>query len=64
LPWTIQRRCRTPGVERPGCPRDLLIAAYAEQADLKVLHYDADFERVAELAGQPTQWIVPRGSVS
>lgn len=43
---------------------DLLIAACAEQADLKVLHYDADFERIAELTGQPTQWIVPRGSVS
>ncbi len=43
---------------------DLLIAACAEQADLKVLHYDADFERIAKLTGQPTQWIVPRGSVS
>jgi hypothetical protein len=43
---------------------DLLIAACAEQAELKILHYDADFERIAELTGQPTQWIVPRGSVS
>lgn len=43
---------------------DLLIAACAEQAELKVLHYDADFDRIAELTGQPTQWIVPRGSIS
>lgn len=43
---------------------DLLIAACAEQADLTVLHYDADFERIAKLTGQRTQWIVPRGSVS
>jgi predicted nucleic acid-binding protein len=43
---------------------DLLIAACAEQAGLAVLHYDADFERIAKLTGQPTQWIVPRGSVS
>lgn len=43
---------------------DLLVAACAERADLTVLHYDADFDRVAELTGQPTQWIVPRGSVS
>lgn len=43
---------------------DLLVAACAEDADLTVLHYDADFERIAELTGQPTQWIVPRGSVS
>lgn len=43
---------------------DLLVAACAEQADLIVLHYDGDFERIAEVTGQPTQWIVPRGSVS
>lgn len=43
---------------------DLLVAACAERAGLAVLHYDADFERIAELTGQRTQWIVPRGSVS
>lgn len=43
---------------------DLLIAACAEQAGLTVLHYDADFERIAKLTGQPAQWIVPRGSVA
>lgn len=43
---------------------DLLIAACAERASLAVLHYDADFERIAKLTGQRTQWIVPRGSVS
>jgi predicted nucleic acid-binding protein len=43
---------------------DLLIAACAELAELSVLHYDADFERIAQLTGQPTRWIVPRGSVS
>jgi predicted nucleic acid-binding protein len=43
---------------------DLLVAACAESASLTVLHYDADFERIAALTGQPTQWIVPRGSVS
>jgi predicted nucleic acid-binding protein len=42
---------------------DLLIAACAEAAGLTVLHYDADFERIAELTGQPAQWVVPRGSV-
>ncbi len=43
---------------------DLLIAACAEHAGLTVLHYDADFERIAKLTGQRVQWIVPRGSVS
>jgi predicted nucleic acid-binding protein len=43
---------------------DLLVAACAERAELAVLHYDADFERIAELTGQRAQWIVPRGSVA
>jgi predicted nucleic acid-binding protein len=43
---------------------DLLVAACAETAGLVVLHYDADFERIAELTGQEQQWVVPRGSVS
>ena len=43
---------------------DLLVAACAENAGLAVLHYDADFERIAKLTGQRVQWIVPRGSVS
>jgi predicted nucleic acid-binding protein len=43
---------------------DLLVAACAEREGLVVLHYDADFDRIAELSGQGTRWIVPRGSVS
>jgi hypothetical protein len=43
---------------------DLLIAACAEAAGLTVLHYDADYGRIAELTGQPVQWVVPRGSVA
>lgn len=42
---------------------DLLVAACAETAGLTVLHYDADFERIASLTGQPVQWVLPRGSV-
>jgi hypothetical protein len=29
-----------------------------------VLHYDADFDRLAELTGQSVQWVVPPGSIS
>jgi hypothetical protein len=43
---------------------DLLVAACAETAGLIVLHYDADYERIANLTGQPVQWVVPRGSVA
>jgi Arc/MetJ family transcription regulator len=35
----------------------------AEVAGLTVLHYDADFDRVARITGQPVEWVVPRGSV-
>lgn len=42
---------------------DLLIAAAAEARGLTVLHYDADFDRIAAITGQPCQWVVPAGSV-
>lgn len=42
---------------------DLLIAAAAEAADATVLHYDADYDRIAEITRQPVQWIAPRGSL-
>lgn len=41
---------------------DLLIAATAERHGATVLHYDADFDIIAEITGQPVQWVVPRGS--
>jgi predicted nucleic acid-binding protein len=43
---------------------DLIVAACAESAGLTVLHYDADYERIAQITGQPVQWVVPRGAVS
>jgi predicted nucleic acid-binding protein len=42
---------------------DLLIAAAAEEAKLTVLHYDADFDLIARVTGQPCQWVVPAGTV-
>jgi hypothetical protein len=42
---------------------DLLVAAAAEQAGLAVLHYDADFDRIASVTGQSCGWVVPAGSV-
>jgi predicted nucleic acid-binding protein len=43
---------------------DLLIAAAAEAAGLVVLHYDHDFDLIAGITGQPTEWILPAGTVS
>ena len=42
---------------------DLVIAAAAEGVEATVLHYDADFDRIADITGQPVQWIAPRGSL-
>jgi hypothetical protein len=40
---------------------DLLLAAVAEVHNATVLHYDADFEHIADVTGQAHEWIVPRG---
>jgi hypothetical protein len=42
---------------------DLLVAATAEDAGLIVLHYDADFDRIAAVTGQKCEWVAPSGSV-
>jgi predicted nucleic acid-binding protein len=42
---------------------DLLVAAAAESRGLTVLHYDADFDLIADATGQPCAWVVPDGSV-
>ncbi len=42
---------------------DLVIAAVAETAGLPVIHYDRDFDLIAEVTGQDARWVVPRGSI-
>jgi predicted nucleic acid-binding protein len=58
----VQRRLVAEGLRGRKVP-DLLIAAVAEATSLIVLHYDADFDHIATVTGQPTQWIVERGSI-
>ena len=56
---TLWRRGQVRAVGFP----DLLVAAVAERERVTVLHYDADYDLIAHITGQPTQWIVPRGTV-
>jgi predicted nucleic acid-binding protein len=42
---------------------DLLIAAAAEAAEVEILHYDEDYERIAAVTGQATRWLAPHRSV-
>ena len=42
---------------------DLIIAATAEAYGLTLLHYDRDYDLIAEVTLQPAEWVVERGSV-
>jgi predicted nucleic acid-binding protein len=41
---------------------DLFIAA-AEAHQLRLVHYDQDFDAVQRVAGQPMRWVAARGSL-
>jgi predicted nucleic acid-binding protein len=42
---------------------DLIIAASAESGDAVVWHYDEDFDRIAAVSRQPTEWVALRGTL-
>ena len=42
---------------------DLIIAAVAESYALTVLHYDRDYDVIAEVTGQAVEWVVARDSI-
>ena len=58
----VQAKLSLTGQHRSLSLVDALVAATAEARDLTVLHYDSDFERIAQLTGQRQQWIVARGT--
>lgn len=59
----VQRRLTESGGHRSAGAVDLLVAATAELSGLTVLHYDGDFETVAEATGQPTRWVARAGTL-
>jgi predicted nucleic acid-binding protein len=62
--WVYEQLSASGGVHHRSVKHpDLLIAAAAEAADVTVLHYDEDFDRIAEITGQPTRWLAARGSL-
>ncbi len=58
----VQRLLASRGLRGRKIP-DLLVAAAAEESGLAVLHYDADFDVIARVTGQPCEWVVPAGSI-
>ncbi len=61
--WTVQQELTAKGRHRSAGAVDLLVAATAELQGLTVLHYDNDFETIASVTGQPTQWLMPPGNL-
>jgi hypothetical protein len=51
------------GSHRGAKPVDLVVAAAAEAAGLTILHYDADYDRIARVTRQPAEWVAARGSL-
>lgn len=58
----IQAKLAMKGQHRVPIP-DLIIAAAAGSAGLTLLHFDADYDRIAKVTGQPAEWVVARGSI-
>jgi hypothetical protein len=45
-------------------PADLLIGAAAERADVPLVHYDRDYERLARVSALKQHWLVPDGALA
>ncbi len=70
MPESLWRRARETqlalaevGVHRSVPATDLVIAAAAESAAVPLLHYDLDYERIAEVSELEHQWLLPRGTL-
>lgn len=60
----VQRSLAERGRHRGVPPADLLIAAAAESAQVPLLHYDHDYDLIAEESRQPVRWLAPAGSLA
>jgi predicted nucleic acid-binding protein len=58
----VQLQAVNRGIHRALSMADLLIAATAERHGAVVLHYDGDYDMIAEITGQPVAWVVPAGT--
>ncbi|MDJ0342674.1 PIN domain nuclease [Streptomyces sp. H10-C2] len=61
--WDVQKALTGRSQYRSAGAVDLLVAATAELQRLTVLHYDNDFETIAAVTRQPTQWLAPPGTL-
>jgi predicted nucleic acid-binding protein len=61
--FEVQGELAAQGRHRAAWLPDLILAACAERQGLTVLHYDHDFDVIAQATGQDVEWVVPRGTV-
>jgi predicted nucleic acid-binding protein len=61
---TIQMALAASGDHRRVPPADLLLAGAAEEADIALLHYDRDYERIAAVTKLRHEWLMPDGALA
>jgi hypothetical protein len=60
----LQGLLSTNGDHRRVPPTDLLIGAAAERAEVPLVHYDRDYERLARVSTLQHHWLVPDGTLA
>ena len=60
----VQLAMAASGDHRRVPPADLVIAITAELADVPLVHYDRDYERIATVTKQHHSWFVPAGTLA
>ena len=58
----IMKQLAARGQHRAPSIADLFVAAVASVHHATVLHYDKDFELIADATGQRHEWVIPRGA--
>jgi hypothetical protein len=61
---STQLELATNGDHRRVPPADLLLASTAEEADVILIHYDRDYERIAGASGLRHEWLAPDGTLT
>lgn len=51
------------GYHRAASPVDLIVAAAAAEYGAIVLHYDRDYDLIADVGGPRAEWVAPAGSL-
>jgi hypothetical protein len=58
----VQSLAMNAGFHRALSMADVLIAATAERHRVTILHYDGDFDMIADVTGQRAEWVVQPGT--